>query len=354
MKKSLLALAVLGAFAGVAHAQSSVTIYGVADAGVSYTDNGNPAGEKWGVDSGQQSGSRIGFKGKEDLGGGLSAVFTLESGFNLDNGQLGQNGGLWGRQAWVGLNGGFGTVKLGRQQTALYSALSEIDPFKIGLAGNAQRVFGYGLYAADPLARADNTITYETAAFSGFSGSVSYSFGEQTGDFSAKRSIGAGAKYANGPLNVQFAYQKSNTAPLTAQVTSTLGVVPETTGDLTAAFIGATYDFGMAKAHLAYADNKLEMLGLPDVKNRNWLVGVSAPVGASGTVLASYSANDVKDLDQGKSNQYAIGYTHALSKRTNLYTSFSYTDNDNSVRVNNAFAGGEAVRLFNVGMRHYF
>src|SRR5690606_10200795 len=116
MKKSLLALAVLGTFSGAALAQSSVTIYGVADAGIAYTDNGNPAGEQWSVESGQQSGSRLGFKGTEDLGGGLSAIFTLESGFNLDNGTSAQGGRLFGRQAWVGLNGGFGTVKLGRQQ----------------------------------------------------------------------------------------------------------------------------------------------------------------------------------------------------------------------------------------------
>ncbi|MGV3656097.1 MAG: porin [Noviherbaspirillum sp.] len=352
MKKSLLALAVLGAFSGAALAQSSVSIYGVVDAGISYTDNGNPAGESWGLDSGQQSGSRLGFKGVEDLGGGLSAIFTLESGFNLDNGQLGQNGRMFGRQAWVGLNGGFGTVKLGRQTTALYTALSEIDPFQIGLAGNTQRVFGYGLYAADPLSRADNTFTYATPVVSGFSGTVSYSFGEQT-TFSEQRSIAAGAKYANGPLNVQVVYQKSNDAALTGQVETGLGLTAGTRADLTAALIGATYDFGMVKAHLAYADNKLEMLGA-EVKDRNLLAGVSAPVGASGRVLASYILNDVKDLDEGKSHQYAIGYTHALSKRTNLYTSFSYTDNDAGVRVNNAFANGESVRLFNVGLRHLF
>jgi predicted porin len=353
MKKSLLALAVLGAFAGAAYAQSSITVYGVADAGVTYSKNGNPAGNTIGLDSGNQSGSRIGFKGREDLGGGLAAIFTLENGFTLDDGVTGQSNRLFGRQAWVGLSGNFGTVKLGRQQTALYSALTDLDPFAIGLAGNAQRVFGYGLYAADPLTRTDNTLSYTTANYAGFSGSLSYAFGEKAGDNTANRSIGVGAQYATGPLNVQFAYQKSNTAALTAQTTGSLGLTAGTQADVTAALIGATYNFGVAKAHVAYADNKLELLGR-DVKDRNWLLGVSVPVGGVGSVLASYTRNDVKDLNQGKSDQYAIGYTHALSKRTNLYTSYSYTKNGDNVRLNGAFANGESVSLFNVGVRHLF
>ena len=116
MKKSLLALAVLGAFAGAASAQTNVTVYGLVDAGIQRTDTDN-SGARWGLDSGLQSGNRLGFKGSEDLGGGLSAIFTLESGFNLDDGTQAQGGRLFGRQAWVGLNGGFGTVKFGRQYT---------------------------------------------------------------------------------------------------------------------------------------------------------------------------------------------------------------------------------------------
>ncbi|MDB5841159.1 MAG: porin [Herminiimonas sp.] len=355
MKKSLIALAVLGAVAGAASAQTNVTIYGVVDAGIGYRDNGNPAGKTLSQDSGVQSGSRLGFKGSEDLGGGLSAIFTLENGFNVDDGSLAQGGRLFGRQAWVGLNGGFGAVKLGRQTTALYNALLQVDPFQINLAGNAQRVFGYGLYAADPLSRTDNTISYSTPNVGGFSGSVSYGFGEQAGDNSAKRNVGVGAAYVNGPLNVQFAYQDSATAGLTTQVTSTLGLPAAATADLKAAFIGATYNFGVAKAHLAFADNKLELAG-ETVKDRNWLAGVSVPVSAAGTVLASYIRNDVRNADNAQSDQYAIGYTHALSKRTNLYTSYSYLKNDSNVAVNaySGATGGETVRVVNVGVRHSF
>ncbi|QDZ30293.1 porin [Noviherbaspirillum sp. UKPF54] len=361
MKKSLLALAVLGAFAGVANAQTNVTVYGIVDAGVAYDNGASAAGKTWKLQSGQQSGSRLGFKGTEDLGGGLSAIFTLENGFTVDDGQASTSlgGRLFGRQAWVGLKGSFGEVKLGRQQTPLYYAVAAVDPFGIGLAGNAQRAFGYGMYGQDPLARTDNTISYAISN-SGFNAGLNYSFGEQAGDNNKNRNIGVALGYANGPLNVQFAYQKSNNATLLPNGTASAqfldltgvdGLNTTTAETLKAAFIGATYDFGVAKAHAAYADNKLEVTG-GEVKNRDLMLGVSAPVGAAGTVMASWIRNDFKSSDD-KSNQYAIGYTHNLSKRTNLYTSFAYTKNDAGVLLNSAEAG-TSDRLLNVGVRHAF
>jgi predicted porin len=355
MKKTLLAFAVLGAFAGAASAQSNVTVYGVVDAGIQYKNDGNPDGKTVGLESGMQSGSRIGFKGTEDLGGGLSAIFTLENGFTADDGKAAQGSRLFGRQAWVGLNGGFGTVKLGRQESALFLALNKVDPFSTNLAGNAQKVFGYGQYAADPFFRADNTLSYSTANFGGFSAGASYSFGEKAGDNKANRSVAAAAQYANGPVNVQFAYQKSNTASLVDGLIDPAAPT-QTTADIQTAFIGGTYDFRVAKAHLGFGDTKFEQAGEPDLKARNWLVGVSAPVGAAGTVLASYVRNDFKDADNATSNQYALGYSHALSKRTNLYTSYSYLKNDSDVALNTykSAQDGKSVRTFNVGVRHQF
>lgn len=356
MKKSLLALAVLGAFAGAASAQTSITIYGVVDAGYQFEkDTPGTGGEKLHrLRSGQQSGSRLGFKGTEDLGGGLQGIFTLENGFNVDDGMMGQGNRLFGRQAWVGLNGGFGSVKLGRQQTPLYYALNAVDPFGINLAGNAQNFFGYGLYALDPLSRTDNTLSYSTPNFGGFSGTVAYGFGEEPGDRNVRRQVAAGLAFANGPLNVQFAYHDANNASFSAAnagLTAALGTTTAATGsDLRTAFIGATFDFGVAKAHAAFADSKAETA--TEIDNRNLMLGVSAPVGP-GTVMASYNRNDVRDIDEGVTDHYAIGYSHAVSKRTNLYTSFGYTKNDSGVSLN-SFANGENSRLFNVGVRHTF
>lgn len=347
MNKKLLALAVLGSISGAALAQTNVSIYGVVDAGIAYDKNITAGDKTWKLQSGQQSSSRLGFKGKEDLGGGLAAVFTLENGFSIDDGAM-SGGRLFGRQAWVGLQGGFGGVKLGRQQTFLYDALNAIDPFNINLAGNAQRLFGYGLYGSDPLSRTDNTLSYASPNIAGFTGQLSYGFGEQAGDNSALRQTGAALSYANGPINAYFAYHAANDATL-AGTAAALGV--GTTADLRTILVGGTYDLGVAKAHLAFADSKAEA-GAVEMKNRNWLVGVSAPVGA-GTVMASYVRNDVKDIAEGVSNLYAVGYSHALSKRTNLYTSVGYTKNDSNVRLN-AFANGENGTLFNVGVRHRF
>lgn len=347
MKKSLLALAASGAVASTAMAQTNVTIYGIVDAGIAYDKEVTAADKVWRLQSGQQSSSRLGFKGTEDLGGGMSAVFTLENGFNIDDGTMGQGGRLFGRQAWVGLNGGFGSVKLGRQQTPLYHALLAVDPFAINLAGNAQRMFGAGLYFVDPFSRTDNTINYSTPNIAGFTGQLSYGFGEVPGDRSTARQAAAGASYVNGPINVQFAYHDSNTATLPA----TVAALGTGTADLRTAFIGGTFDFGLGKAHLAFADTKVDA-ATTSRKDRNWLLGVSAPVGP-GSVLASYIRNDVREIADGESDQYAIGFTQPLSKRTNVYTSLSYTKNDSAVRLN-AFANGVDSRQFNIGMRHQF
>jgi predicted porin len=336
MKKSLLALAVLGAFAGAASAQTNVTIYGVADAGFNRINNGLAKTTK--LDSGLQSGSRIGFKGTEDLGGGLSAIFTLENGFALDDGTLGQSGRLFGRQAFVGLGGGFGAVKLGRQYNPIRAALESVDPFALGLAGDAKQVFSvYG-------ERADNTINYSTPNLSGFSGQLAYSLGEVAGNSTAGRQIGVSAAYAAGPINGLLAYHKQNLAT---------GAV--STGDAKSTLLGGTYDFGVAKAHLAYAWNKgSNAVGVTSVDSKDLLVGVSAPVGGAGTILASYIRRNDDLVANRDSNLWALGYTHNLSKRTNLYTSYGKFTNDALATLGAAGAAGQNPSAFNVGIRHRF
>lgn len=347
MKKSFLGLIALCSVTGAAYAQTNVSIYGVVDAGIAWEKDFSAAEDTWRLQSGQQSGSRIGFKGTEDLGSGLSAIFTLENGFNADDGTLGQGSRLFGRQAWVGLTGGFGSVRMGRQQTPLYYALDAVDPFGINLAGNAQRVFGYGLYAADPLSRTDNSITYTTPNFSGFTATVLYGFGEQPDDTSLRQQASLGVAYVNGPINVQFVYHDANTLTLPTTATAFGTGTP----DVKNIFLGGTFDFGVAKLHAAVADGEGESPGITR-DFRNYLVGASAPVGA-GTVMASWVRNDLRDLPEGVSDQFAIGYSHPLSKRTNFYTSYGQTKNDDQVRLN-AFANGATGKVFNVGVRHRF
>lgn len=360
MKKSLLALAVLGAVAGAASAQTSVTIYGVADVGISRTDT-NRTEPIWALSSGQQNGSRIGFRGTEDLGGGLSAIFTLENGYNIDTGALGQGGRLFGRQAFVGLSSkGFGTVKLGRQYSLNHDALNVFDPFATNLAGNTENAIpgsaGLGIAglpyfvagsvlpliaaptaAALPIGagpadiRVDNSIVYQTNNIGGFTGALQYGFGEQATAFPNGRQIGASATYANGPIAAVVTYHTAR---------AVAGGVDQESYTL-----GGTYNFGVAKLHAGFQDNELD-LGAADFGSRTYLLGATVPVG-TGNFLASWIRADVKDVD-AKSDQIALGYTHPLSKRTNLYTSAAWQ------RSEAAGAADVKANIFNAGIRHLF
>ena len=344
MKKSLLALAVLGTFASTAFAQTNVTIYGVADVGFSHVDNGAATTNR--LDSGIQSGSRIGFRGTEDLGGGLSAIFTLENGFNIDNGTFGQPTAtgatrLFGRQAFVGLNSGFGALKFGRQNNPIRNAVEAIDPFVIGLAGNAANVFNvYG-------DRADNTINYSLPAnvmgVSGVKGEFAYSLGELAGSTSLGRQFGLSVGYAGGPFSVLLAYHDQNLVTGTADA-----------GQADTAFLGGTWDFGLAKLHAAYAVNKGETaLGNTTVDHDNMMLGVTVPIGA-GRILASYIRRSDDIADARDADQWSLGYTYDLSKRTNLYTSYARTKNDALASLGGAAAAGSDPSTFNVGIRHRF
>jgi predicted porin len=333
MKKSLLALAVLGAFAGAASAQTNVTIYGIVDMGLARTDNGSTTTTS--LDSGKQSGSRIGFKGVEDLGGGLSAVFNLENGFNADTGAQADAARLFNRQAWVGLAGGFGTVKAGRQFTPVYANLGTFDPFADGLAGDSARIFNTEYEGS----RFDNDLTYHFEA-NGFRGELQYAFGEVAGNSSAKRALGGFAGYKNGPIDAVVTYTK---------VGNDAG-----TDDRRTWLIGANYDFGMVKPYVAYATVKGKTgAATADTDVRDWLLGLTAPVGSAGTVMASFAKKNDRATSNDDAKQWAIGYSHALSKRTNLYTSYGRLTNDSGSTLRVPVAGNTATE-FNVGIRHMF
>lgn len=355
MKQSAIVFAVIGLVSGTAFAQTNVTVYGIVDLGVKYQAGLSPDGHVWSLASGQQSGSRIGFRGTEDLGGGLSADFVLENGFNADDGSLGNGGRLFGRQMWAGLKGGAGAVYLGRQYSAIYNALSAIDPFSINQAGDAQRVYGYGLGKVDPISRSDNTITYTTPLYRGLTARVGYKFGEAVGNFNTGSSKFIGLVYVGGNLTVHAAFQNTDGVALGANTTQLGGIVAptglgSTTVKVQNLFLGGMYDFGFIKAHLGFGDTKISAVS--ETKIRNYLVAMSAPVG-TGALYASWNQSDLRDLQSGASNQYAVGYAYPLSKRTNFYTSASITRNDSNVRLN-AGANGQNGREFQAGIRHTF
>ena len=330
MKKSLLALAVIGSFAGAASAQTNVSIYGIVDAGI-VVEKGAAAGNVTKLTSGVASGSRIGFRGTEDLGGGLSANFVLENGFNVDDGALGQGGLLFGRQAFVGLKGGFGAVNFGRQYTPHYSTTLAIDPFSNGMAGRFSNLI------PNTGTRMDNTAKYTSPVVAGFTGELAYGFGEVAGDTSGRRVIGASVNYGAGPLKVGLAYHKANNAAATDSAKNTI--------------LGGTYDFGIAKAHLAYGKNE----GTGTVDNTDVLVGATVPFGPH-KLLASYIRKDDDSTLNRDANQWALGYTYALSKRTDLYAAYARINNKRGATftVGNGTENGSGDKAFNLGVRHTF
>ena len=262
MKKTLLAAALVTGLAGVAHAESSVTLYGLVDAGYGYQGSevkysGDYPGMKvrdrqFGVQSGVMNGNRWGLKGQEDLGNGTSAIFVLESGFDLADGTQGQGGRLFGRQAYVGLSGdSWGTFTIGRQYNAGDTFVAPIDPFGTGgLNASATTIFGNSLTE-----RYDGVIKYVSPNFSGFQFGIGLVHADKEtkvtlGGSSYKdteRTVGVttGLGYTNGPIYVGATFDYIDYKE-TASGTTTGRAKTKAWN------IGGTYDFDVVKLHLLY------------------------------------------------------------------------------------------------------
>lgn len=381
MQKKFIALAVAALASGAAFAQSNVQVYGVADFGLavngSSLDN-TTSGQKTRFDSGIASGSRLGFKGTEDLGNGLKALFNFEMGLNLDEGGSAQ-GRTFGRQSFVGLTGGFGTVIGGRIYTPHYTLMAQIDPFGLGTAGRANNLFASsrvlgsagagGSY--DPI-RVNNTVAYVSPSFNGLNVTVAYgtnSLANQettTGtEKKTNRLFAIAPVYTNGPLTVGLNYHQvklDGNAFVAPEADAFLGIAKGATttvssGKLTSTTLGGKYDFGVVALSAAYSTNKTELNGDDADKTRNWLLGVSAPIGAKVVLKASYVNLKDKLNNEADARQLAIGADYLLSKRTKLYTAYSKINNDDNARytVGHASGGqGNNESQFNLGINHSF
>lgn len=283
MKKSLLALAVLGAFAGAASAQSSVTLYGKLDLGFAKAAG---SADKQVADG---SSSRVGFRGVEDLGGGLKALFQFEHRFNPDTGTV-TNTAFWHGLSTVGLGGSFGTVNLGRQYTAAFSlATNVIDPFGGDTVAGLR---GESLTKSVARLRTENSVRYD-GAFGGLKVAADIA---ETPAGGVDRPYSVAAQYAAGPFMVAASYDN-----------------PTGAND-NLATLGGSYAFGPAKVSLGIGrgDNN------SNVRVKQALAGVTVSVGAAGQVLAGYAQQEVGTADATK--KVSLGYRHNLSKRTQLYT----------------------------------
>ena len=324
MQKKLIALAVAGMLAApLAMAQSNVTIYGIFDIGLNYESSHATSGVKsrTAVDRGQQSGSRIGFRGTEDLGNGLKASFVVEYGHSPDvNSTFNLN-----RQSFLALSGDFGTVAAGRQYTPQFNMIARLDPFGAGTAGNMANVYDWNT-------RLDNTVAYVSPSFNGLNVTVAHSFqaaGQEVAKDGGNAKVWAvSPRYSNGPLDVQLNWHRIKSDVSGATATKVWD-------------LGGAYDLGAVKLAAMYGNRKAS--GALD--KRYWMLGATAPVGEAGTFKLSYvSSVDKEPASDVKERQFAIGYDHKLSARTNVYSAFAKRGQD---------WGGYKNQL-TVGVRHMF
>ncbi|MFY9511321.1 MAG: porin [Rubrivivax sp.] len=337
MKKSLLALAALTAFAGAASAQSSVTLFGIVDVSVRDVKNGSMGSIK-SLSTDGNAASRLGFRGVEDLGGGLRAGFWIEGALSADNGNA--SGMTWQRRSTVSLMGGFGEVRLGRDYTPIFWNQTVFDPFGTLGVGSALNNWGQAGTGATTLVRANNTVGYFLPAMGGLYGQVQVAAGEGA---VGNKFFGGRLGYGAGPVNVAFAYG----------VTEKGGTMID---DVTDWNIGGSYDLGFLTAYGQYRTSEQGSF-----KNSGWLMGVTVPVGA-GTIKAAYSESQFKTATTSpKVTQLAFGYVYDLSKRTALYAHYAQVDNDATLRFTASTSGPSAATIsgfkstgYEVGVRHSF
>lgn len=337
MKKSLIALAVLAA-SGAAMAQSTVTLYGIVDAylGSAKTDNGlaNGSVTQTVLNGGNFNGNRWGLKGSEDLGGGLKANFQLENGFSIDNGTTSKdaNGALmFGRQAWVGVSGGFGATKIGRVYTAYDDVNGQFNgafDSSFSPSGNVMKSTGY-------TSRANNGLRYETPNFGGITAALSYGLGENAAPgIDAGSNTALNLAFASGPVSASLGYQveKANGNAESIKFTR----------------LGAGYDLGMAFLKASYG--KAENMGAVNGADATeYQIGVDVPVGAALSFSGSYAKSDdnAKAGDASRKG-FGIAAKYTLSKRTFVYAGY---ERDTTEKANTADLTNS---LFGLGVQHRF
>jgi GBP family porin len=354
-------LAAGGLFTAAAWAQSSVTLYGVADASIQNTGFSRPgAASMTTLNSGHRSGSRWGVRGAEDLGAGLKAIFQLEQGVNLNSGTLGQGGRAFGRQSYVGVDGGFGTFAVGRMSSfhgGAFDMFSPIDSFGTGY-GIASMASTFS--EAGGL-RVDNAILYRTPRLAGFQAGYVHSF-QTNGPAAAGTS--ANTRFDHAGLNY-------NSGPLYAGLTYSRGKFPaaSTFEDQQMLHAGATYDFKVAKLHAAYGIEKRARGDLVSAVGatadgtdaKSWMLGASMPLGPLASKLfASVQKRDGKTQTIGATTfdadrtVYGIGYDYSLSRRTTLYATAAKSKGSGTLAPTRAATDFANKREITMGITHSF
>lgn len=375
MKKSSMLLLAAGlTTGGAAFAQSNVTIYGIVDTSIHYLNNANAKGNSnVRMDNGAIANSRLGFKGSEDLGGGLKAMFQLENGFSSDTGAMLQGGSLFGRQSWVGLQGAYGKVRVGRQNTPLFDLLADhFDPLTVGnYASNSW------LPAAASLVRSPNMLRYD-GEFGPVAASASWAFGEKAGSIRTGSQFSSALRYTAGPLSLGGGYQQTVDATNSsfkdtvwnlsasydfgpAKIFGGWFNIKDRTGT-TGAFMAADSDVG-ASSQWTVASTSAATLG-NQRKDNGFFLGSSYKATSALTLTGAFYYDRSKNVSYvstgnvGDGKRYAVvGWAdYALSKRTQLYTTVDYNKAKDAAvyELTSSPSGKTSVTTVGVGIRHIF
>ena len=347
MKRTLLALVAAAGAAAASAQSSSVTLFGVADVSVAYISTKDKVGDSksvYGLANGGNSSSRLGFRGEEDLGGGLKAGFWLEGGINVDDGGTGFK---FDRRSTVSVMGNFGEVRLGRDKTPGYQNLETFHAFgDTGMGGIKGESLidtkAAGTHDGSNPKRVSNSVSYLLPKLGGVYGQITYGFGEQAGNNSLSSTVGLRVGYANGPLNVAGAY----------------GVVKGGEVGNTVNYkhfnLGASYNFGVATPMVLIASERGN-----DKRVDLYSIGVKAPLGP-GELRAAYTMYKDKKVSDADASRIAIGYGYRLSKRTELYAAFAHMTNDDNAKrklgssLSHDPGVGKNVTGYEFGVRHNF
>ncbi|MBO9535624.1 porin [Herbaspirillum sp.] len=366
MKKSSLLLLAAGlTSAGAAFAQTNVTIYGIVDTSIRYLSNDNSQGNSnFRMDNGAIANSRIGFKGTEDLGGGLKAMFQLENGFSSDTGAMSQANTIFNRQSWVGLQGGFGKVRVGRLNTPLFDLLADhFDPLTVG---NYET--NSWLPAAASLVRNSNMIRYDND-FGPVSAAVSYAFGEVAGSTRSKSQFSSALRYTAGAFAVGGGFQQTN---------------DDSQNKDTVYNLSASYDFGTTKLFGGYFNIKdatgtstnymaangwasnVTGGGLAGVqrKDNGYFLGASYKATNALTLTGAFyydksqnvAYKNLGNVGDGRRYTLAGWAEYALSKRTQIYTTIDYNKAKDAAtyEITDSATGKNNLTTVGVGIRHIF
>lgn len=383
MKKTLAAVAVLGAFAGSALA-ADVQLYGIVDEGLAYShvdlDGAADATDSFSMNSGMQSGSRFGFKGTEDLGNGLTVGFVLENGFSADTGA--DNDTFFDREASLFLEGGFGKLAFGKIGsincgTSSWAQIGVLSAFGTSNWGGYSNQIGSTASTGGVM---DNTIAYQTPTFAGFTVFAQYSMGDDGDDTtisgsenesSLDRYYAIGAKYANGPLTAYFAVDSVNYRTWNGKIGPVAGA--DDIDDSLTVTLGGNYDFGVAQIFFgAQYFDEVETFGslvtkvvdnkfAEKIKGYGLNLSANFPV-AGGKIMAGLgfvdaeAADSQKEFDGDEFQRYivSVGYDYPFSKRTDAYVVASYMQDSIDYKVATKPDVDPTAYTFVVGLRHKF